>query len=173
MKDCFVVADYAEKAFDEDNVATWFAPGRMVPVEKLFSKGITIHQLLEMPLPALLMCVRAENLAPFSVDMMKEYDDAFRTPWILTSSWINHLEPRYCEFIGLTMDALIEDGLTRATIRKLHWSLSFWHVMFGLQKKHLKRLQITNLQKYFSGLSVDIIHLFATDEETKLLNIRI
>ena len=56
--------------YDEASVATWFQPGRVVFVEALVERGVTLGRLYQLPFHHVIMSVRDATLQMFSVDML-------------------------------------------------------------------------------------------------------
>jgi len=73
--DLFAFIDEPELPYDEADVSTWFQPGRVVLVEDLVARGITVEQFFGFPFQLVLMHVRDADLRMFSVDMLRLFDD--------------------------------------------------------------------------------------------------
>jgi hypothetical protein len=135
-----------EYRYREDESADAFAPGKIVFVESLQP----LHALLQIPLPALIMCVRDKDMRPFHVNLLKKHYTRFSTlQFILHEPWAAHLTAAYTRFIGLTADVLIKDGLTRKHIKSMMWPLSKWAEYFAFENRHMIQLNIKRPEKLF------------------------
>jgi hypothetical protein len=155
--DLCVCVDYgAAPEAEEGDVSTWFAPGRVVFVELLVERGMTVSQLFSIPFSYALMCLRDKDLKMLTVDMLSLFDDANHSIDILFSSWVDDLTPSACQRIGLTATRLLRDGLTRRHVKRLHLRLSTWTSLFGMDARMLDKLGITQYSDYFRDVSVDV-----------------
>jgi hypothetical protein len=151
------VADARDPPHDEDVVDTWFAPGRVVFMDRLIDRGFTIDRLFALPFHYALMCIRDEKLRTFHVDFLRRFDDRFHSVDILFSPWMEELEGAWCRRIGLTIERLIQDGLTRRHVRQLNMRLSRWNDLFGMTDQHIKELGIVHYGEYFADLAEDMV----------------
>lgn len=135
---------------------TWFAPGRIVFLERLIDRRFTVERLFELPFSLAFMCIRDENLAMFHVDMLRRFDDRFHSIDVLFSPWLEELDPASCRRVGLTIERLLEDGLTRKHVRELQLPLSEWTRLFGMDTEALAKLGIARYGEYFPGVAEDL-----------------
>jgi hypothetical protein len=155
---CFVLCHYVPPS-TTPRYATLDAqlvPGNTVFVEDLAAQGVLPCDLEQLPLPALIMCLRSGGYAPhtFNVNMLRQLDAEFRTPSLLFGPWVNDFTPMYCAFIGLTMDVLMADGLTADHVRELYWPARQWHELFCMTGNHMRTLGVTREpNEFFSSLS--------------------
>ncbi len=102
------------------------------------------------------MCIRDEKLAMFHVDMLSRFDDRFHSVDVLFSPWMDDLEPVWCCRIGLTIERLLKDGLSRRHVRQLNLRMSTWSELFGMDQATLTQLDIRNYGAYFADVAEDM-----------------
>jgi hypothetical protein len=151
-----VFDSWADVPLNQDDVTSWFAPGRVIRLEQLAARSFTPHRLTRLPLDLVIMCVRDEDMAIFHVDMLKRLDHTFSSVELLYSPWLDQLTPMYSAAIGLDADRLLEDGLTRQHVRQVFLRLSEWRTIFKLENSHIKRLGIQNLNHCFDDVATDL-----------------
>ena len=157
MRDvCVYVENARAPHAADDRVDTWFAPGRVVLLERLVERRFTVGRLFSLPFHYAYMCIRDEQLAMFHVDMLARFDERFRSLDILFSPWLEDLEAATCARIGLTMERLLRDGLTRRHVRTLRLRMSAWSELFGLDTATLELLGITNYGEFFDDVATDL-----------------
>lgn len=154
------VSIYVENAptrpFKYDDLETWFTPGRVVYMEQLIDHGFTVERLFALPFHYVVMCIRDEKLNTFSCNMLSLFDDKFHSVDILFSPWLRELDPALCRLIGLTMDCLLRDGLSRKHVRRLYMRMSDWTLLFGMVSEDLGKLGITQYSEYFEDVAGDL-----------------
>jgi len=157
MKDvCVYVENARAPAANDDRVDSWFAPGRVVLLERLIDRRFTIERLFSLPFHYAYMCIRDEQLNMFHVDMLARFDERFRSLDILLGPWLGDLEAATCARIGLTMERLLRDGLTKRHVRTLRLRLSTWSELFGMDTATLETLGISNYGEYFEDVATDL-----------------
>jgi hypothetical protein len=157
MKDIFVfVPDARAPAHRPDVVETWFAPGRLVFIERLVERKFSIEKLFRIPFAYAYMCIRNEQLQTFHVDMLSLFDDRLHSVDMLFSPWLEDLDGPSCARVGLTMERLLKDGLSKRHVKKLWLPMSEWSELFGLDAAALEKLGITHYGEYFPNVAADL-----------------
>jgi hypothetical protein len=146
---CVYLPDARDPPYDDAVVDTWFAAGRVVFLERLIDRGFSIERLFALPFYYAVMCIRDEQLRMFHIDMLSRFDDRFHAVDVLFSPWMEDLEPAWCRRIGLTMERLVRDGLSKRHVRQLRLRLSDWNELFGMDEATLRELGITRYGDYF------------------------
>jgi hypothetical protein len=137
-------------------VDTWFAAGRVVYVERLIERGFTVERLFALPFCFAMMCIRDEKLRMLHVDMLSLFDDRLHSVDVLFSPWLAQMDPASCARFGLTMERLLEDGLSKRHVKMLRMQMSTWSSLFGMNGDALKKLGITQYSDYFPEVAVDL-----------------
>ena len=157
MRDvCVFVPGARHPPFRADAVETWFTPGRVVYIERLMERGVTLDHLFRLPFQVVYMCVRNEKLAMFHVDMLSVFDDRFHSVDLLFSPWLDDMDAASCARVGLTMRRLLADGLFKRHVRKLWLPMSEWSELFGMDAAALGQLGITQYSEYFPNVAEDL-----------------
>lgn len=152
-----VIRNWPKQRYDELVIGSWFQPGAVVFWEDLLKATSDIDSFFNIPLPLLCICVRKrDSLDMFHIDFMKDLDDNFKTITILFSPWAMTLERPFCQMIGVDMNRLVADGISKKHVKKLYWSLSKWKELFDFEERHFNILGIKKPHSYFRHLEDDI-----------------
>jgi hypothetical protein len=152
-----VIRNWPKQRYDELVIGSWFQPGTTVFWEDLIKVSNDIDTYFHIPLPLLCICVRKrDTLEMFHIDFMKDLDDNFKTISILFTPWVHSLEPAFCKMIGLDMNRLVTDGLSRSHVRRLYWPLSRWKELFCFEERYFEILGIRKPYKFFRHFEQDI-----------------
>lgn len=146
-------------AVDDADPLTWFEPGRIIFIETLVERGMTLRQLFEVPLANALMCVRDRGLSLLHVDHLALFDDAARSVDVLFSPWMDQLTPAVCDALGLTAARLLRDGLTKRHVRRMSLPYSEWARLFGLDGEAVDALGIVDYPAFFRDAGRDATFL--------------
>lgn len=168
----FIRCEFEGYSENEEKIS--FQPGCIVYVEDLMKNNVNVKAMLNIPLSALIMCVRDKQLNTFGVEMIKKYEDRFSSlAFVFHETWADGLTAEACEFLNLNIDVLIEDGLNKKLIKQLKWPLSKWVEYLKMDSNHINRLKIENPRNYFSNLSEDIVGMGKMLSQTNLFDIEI
>lgn len=150
-----------------------FEPGKIVYIEDLM-KSMQPKSLIDIPLPALIMCVRDKEMKPFSIQMLRKYDENFSSlNFLFCPQWSEMLTEHVTKYIGIDMDLLFRDKLKKQHVKQLKWPLSKWVKMLGMNSEHINRLNITKPELYFADLSDDLLTLGKVLSNTSIFDITI
>ncbi len=114
-----------------------FFPGAVVPLCKLVQRNVTVDDLQQLHIQAVIMCVRGDNFAKLTVRLLQKLDANYDLLQLLFGPWADQLTPAICEYIELNMAALLEFGIHRHHVRQLAWPLSRWVALFGVDSSFM------------------------------------
>jgi hypothetical protein len=146
-----------------------FFPGAVVPLRKLVELNVTVDDLQQLHIQAVLMCVRGDNFEKLTVPLLRKLDANYDLLQLLFGPWADQLTPAICEYIELNADALLAFGIHRQHVRQLAWPLTRWVALFGIDSSFMSALKLQHLEDYFPNLHRDVRKLAKTHKKSSPL----